>query len=148
MKNKIRMISSATLLFFVLIFFILSCERDEIDESPDKNEVVFSTDKNSYMNLQDIAFKLSNRLNNNVSYFGCFFGSSPVIELEQYTNEEWEIKHFTLCVEYSWHQLLQNQDMLDTIHSNWFEPGKYRLVIELMKDTIQIPVYSNEFEIK
>ena len=138
----------STSLSFILLVLLLSCERNETEELPDKKEAELSTDKNSYMNLQDIAFKLCNSSNNNLTYLGCAYSYSPVIELEKYTNEEWTIETATLCIEYSWHQLLQNEDILDTIHSNWFDAGKYRLKCHLTKDTAQLTVYSNEFEIK
>jgi hypothetical protein len=41
-----------------------------------------------------------------------------------------------------------NCEVKDTIHNNWLDKGKYRLITDLRKDTAQITVYSNEFEIK
>jgi len=137
-----------TILSFILIVLLLSCERNETEELHEKKEVELSTDKNSYMNLQDIAFKLSNSSNNNLAYLGCAFNYSPVIELEKYTNEEWIIEHYSLCIEYYWHLLLQNEEIFDTIHSNWLDAGKYRLKCHLMKDSLEIVVCSNMFEIK
>lgn len=137
-----------TSLSFILLVFVLSCEKNETEELLEKKEVELSTDKNSYMNLQDIAFKLCNNTNSNLTYLGCAFGNSPVIELEKYTNEEWIIEHYSLCIEYFWHTLLQNEEIFDTIHSNCFDAGKYRLKCHLMMDSLEIVVCSNMFEIK
>lgn len=137
-----------TILSVFLIVLVLSCEKNETVEPPDNKEFVLSTDKNSYLNLQDIAFTLSNTSINNLAYLGCAFNNSPVFEIEKYTNEEWEIAHFALCVEYHWHPLLENKEISDTIYSNWLDFGRYRLTTRLLQDTTHFSVYSNEFEIK
>ena len=137
---------TSLLITFSIILF--SCKKEKTEIPNYKEEIVFSTDTNSYMHLQDIAFTLTNRSNNDLTYFGCSYGIKPVIEIEQYINEEWKITHFTLCIEYSWHQLVPDKDIHDTIHSNWIDPGKYRLKCQTMKDSIVSEVWSNEFEIE
>lgn len=137
-----------TLLSVILIILVLSCERNEDVELIQTEEVLLSTDKNSYVDLQDITFKLSNTSYDNLAYLGCAFNNPPIIEIEKYTNEEWIIEHFTLCIDYFWHPLLENKEISDTIHSNWLDTGRYRLATQLLQDTTHFKVYSNEFEIK
>lgn len=130
-----------------MVMLFWNCERNETVEIPDKKYVELNTDKNSYLNLQDIAFNLCNNSHDNLSYLGCWFSNSPVIELEKYINEEWVVEHYTLCVEYSWHQLHSGQEIADTIRSNWFDTGSYRMKCNLMIDSLETIVYSNVFEI-
>lgn len=141
--------SSIITIAFIFFITLLSCDTNETEYLPDEKDVDLFTDRNSYMNLQDIAFKLCNNSHNNLSFLGCWFSNSPVIEIEKYKNEEWATHHFTICVEYSWHQLNSGQEIIDTIHSNWFDTGKYRLKCQLLEnDSIESIVYSNVFAIE
>ena len=132
-----------TSLSFILLVLVLSCDKKDTENPLLQKDIDLSTDKNVYFELQDIVI----RFQNNTQY-KLWITSCRLYGMERFENGTWKRMGEPPCPGLYPIVIAPNCEVKDTIHNNWLDKGKYRLITDLRKDTAQITVYSNEFEIK
>lgn len=126
----------------VFITFLISCNKEETEQLIIQEEIEFSTDKNVYHDLEDIAVNFQNNTSFNLHVNWC-----RLYYLERLENGTWEGMGGPPCSGGSGFYIMQGSVISDTMYGNWLDVGKYRLVTyDISMDTSHITIYSNEFE--
>lgn len=131
------------ILSIISFIFLLSCNKEELNQPLVEKKIEFSTDKNVYYDMENIAIKFQN---NTSSYIGVNW--CRLYYLEKYQADKWESMGGPPCPGESGFEIAPHTVKSDTLHSNWLDKGKYRLAtFTLRLDTTYFKVYSNEFDI-
>lgn len=140
MKNRIQ--STLTTILVVIMGF--SCDNEEIVAE----KVHVKTDKNTYMDLQDIIITIRNNSNAPLEFYICNGKQFPTYELQQF-NGQWTTISASICnglTSYCCGVMEIGETKKDTLISNWLDKGKYRFKYSFGAGNSKM-FYSNQFNI-
>jgi hypothetical protein len=134
----------------ILLILIISCNKEKGIESqdiPEKN-VGILTNKDSYINSEQIIVKIANNTNNEIQFLACMYMKPYYLKFKK-ENEEWINKGAGHpCPDFNKNSINPNSIKTDTFSLINYETGIYRLKLNLYIENIDTNYYSNEFEIK
>jgi hypothetical protein len=139
MRNKIQ--SIVTIVLIGIMSF--SCHKEEVIA-----KVQVKTDKNTYMDLQDIIIAISNNSDELLEFYICNGKQSPTYELQRYSGQ-WVTIDAAICNGFSSYccgVMKIGETKNDTLISNWLDKGKYRFKYSFGTDNSKI-FYSNQFNV-
>ena len=140
MRNRIQ--SILTIIFVGIVIF--SCDNEEIIAE----KVQVKTDKNTYMDLQDIIITITNNSDELLEFYICNGKQFPTYELQRF-NGKWSIIAASICNGFSSYccgVMKIGETKKDTLISNWLDKGKYRFKYSFGTDNSKV-FYSNQFNI-